>query len=378
MPTKNFKLQKGDRVIISIKKGSPARVARPAAGNPKAVLKTRPADEYLARRKRAAGINFIDTGHLAGGGSIHVSFLPTISYSSTLDASVAPITDEQKTALVGELEAEVFEIALESFATEYHKIGKTEVFEKAIFVSFETEEGSVSGNLSEIDEWTAQGLKLKSSSLSSLQLSTDGFLFDELNLDFADLEASGIKVTATMDADAPDAAFTPGLKMDVFLMPALLFHNAAVVYNNGFHTHTDENGTVSAYISKKELLNNNYSTLPRSLYDEVQTAFAESPGSYLREYKLMKVINQVPDARALRGVTDFVETPPYDYFFTWTSFSPSSFPFSTIYTPTGVDNSGAPVTENTSYGVTFSGIELNRLVMIIKKNGSYFYFWRVD
>lgn len=334
--------------------------------------------DYLKRRKPPAGINFYDVGYLRNGNSLYASFLPSITYSTTQDATVAPISDEQKAALVSELEALIFATAAENFTSSYHKINKSEVYEKAIFVSFPNGDGVVSGRLSEIDQWTSAGLKLKNENLAGFELSTDGFLFDSLDLNFSAPGDAGIKITATFDVNAPDAAFTPGLKMDVFLMPSLIFHSAIVIYNDGFHTYTNGGTTISSLISKKEILNNNYSTLPRHLYDDLIAAFEHAPGSYSRDYGLIKLIAQMPEARALRGVTDFVETPPYDYFFSWSNFSPTAFPFPTVYTPTGIDNSGAPIVEDISRGVNLGELDLNRLIMIIKKNNEYFYFWRVD
>lgn len=369
MSTKDYRTK--DEIIVSVNgKGSDAD-GDAESSRPGAVIPSKKRRSFLPRRG-VSGINFIDLGRLKAGGENLAHFAPTISRPpSDLNSIVTPITDPQKIALVSDLQNAFFTFPSIEWKNQFEKITKGSAFEKAITVGFTDSDGDpVSGNLSEIDNWTSSGLDLTGAEVATLAIAGH-FLFDCL-LDFS---APGYRITTIRDPAAPEAAFTALPKMTVYLAPALIYSSGLTGYTTGLHLYIDGGGVPhSDVVTVKDTLNAIYSVLPRFLYADFLHAIAETDG-YQLNYKIWQILKQFNYSRLLRGTLDFHEIPPYSYFTVWQDLPPSDFPYAPLYTPGGLNESG--FVNDLEFGSELSdGLNFDRFVLAVEQNGQFFYFWK--
>lgn len=372
MAINDYKPKNGEEIRVKIiREGEGSDAGRTPKRRSSALLKATKPDDYLPRRLKTGAIRFFDLIRPVAGAEIFASFTPVWTRpANSLAIGFAAITEAEAGTLVNETVSLLLATAAGDWPATFERVRKGEVYERAILASYDIDGNPQAGDLSALDEWTEAGLKLPADSVADLQL-TGSFLFD-CTVDFGDL--SNFKITAEPSIDAPAVAFTPSPAMDIFLAPEIVFSSGNTQYYNGLHVFTDVNGTHSDLIEYVEELNYVYSVIPRNETAAVLAAFdAAGYGFY---FALWQILKRLPAVRFTRGKWDFHESPPYDYFVVWFDPAVSEFPFSGIYTPTGIV--GATNVSNINYGANFGyGLAFDRLSFAIRKGGQTFYFWRL-
>lgn len=336
----------------------------------------RPRDYLIPSKK--AGINFYDTG-LKKVGDVwtnHVSDLiispPIALVGGSIDIPAA--TEEEISEMMADIETAVFAVSLENWASNFYKIAKGNAdYEKSITVAFERNGTPVEANLTELPEWKSGGLLLSQSQVESLVIGPDWALYRE---GFA-LSGDDVKFTLTNSYSADAVAFNPSTRMDIFLMPGIIFNSGVAQYFNGFVSYPGP-PPGSDVIYYLDVLNNNYNVLHRDLLAQRYLIHPSGITSYQLNYRVWTLIKQLHGARAKRIKTEMQNNPPtYPYSTIMTDLAANDFPFSAIYTNT-VEPTMGTHQQNQTNGADFGSVEATdsrRLVALIRKGGVWYYMW---
>jgi hypothetical protein len=239
----------------------------------------------------------------------------------------APVTNAYAFAVYNTIKNEIDLIDFEVFPETFFEIKKgSGAFEKAVTVNI-----TVSGTPTDIklidatgDIWTPAGLKLTSEQALALVIKPEGALWNSSAIDFSEM-----KITIENDYNAPEFPFTPSTKMDIYLMPTLIFHGNSSEYKNGLMT----GATFNDHRHQHDLLNNQVQVFPRAgvadYFDFVENA--SGLDAYQINYRYMLLSKLFPDQRAKRAVQEINNANPTEYVFSSSNPSPSDVPFADIY-----------------------------------------------
>ena len=336
---------------------------------------SRPDD--LIPRRRKDSINFYDLGQIKIDGvfqTLDVDFIPEVTIDGERDFEYLILSGDID-AMMEEIEDIVFSVPFSDWKSKFYKIVKGDIsFEKTVRMNFDRGGTPVSDTLNNLPEWTSGGLSLSPTQLGDLIVSPDSVLYHR-PLDF-----TSYKVTSENDPDAEGVEFTPSGQMDIFIWPSVVVNSSTVQYRNGLHTFIDGSGTHSDEIMHSELLNGYALVFERGLTEEL-VGIDYDGTSYEVFYDLTQMLKQLSASRGRHILRDFAESPPYDYSSILSALSPSSIPFSTIYTNTSGPTTPSTHVHNESFGVNLTNLISDRetptLIAVIKKGPSWFYMWNI-
>lgn len=374
----DFKLKRGEEIIIEIDTEDTSEISisgfqkRNRKSSP--LLRPKKKGRYLPRRAAPSGIRFFDLYQT------YESFVPghSLSDAGNLFITYDSVTDEHIADLTAVLEVPIFSVPFENWKSHFNLIKPNKTIARAISVNYTDQSGNlIAAELPDVEAFSSDGvLQLAQSELETLVIQPGSFLFPFDAALHCGEENPQLKITNVRSFDAEPVSFAPGVKMDIYYFPELIYRNAFVTFYDGLHIFTDANGTHSDLIRRLQEMFLVLSVLPREFFDDVIDAYLDIPDAYLQHYAFFQILKQMPDAAGVDGISDFNEFPPYSYFTTWNNLSTGGFPYPTIYTPGGINND--TFVYNLGHGVTFfaPGVP-NRLVMMINKGNEWFYFWKV-
>lgn len=223
MSEKKFIVNPGDEIVIRIPKktnrnSSPAAPPSPSPSK-KAVLRSRPADDFLPRRLSPGGLlNFYDLGLMKNESGDFVDLDFVISKPTTADNSLS-IT-APTTADFEDLQNRFFETDLTEWKNTFYKIARTDAtdYDLGLKIGDDADETI----LDETNEkWTADGLKV-TKSLRRLR-------FDYLSAFYAfDTRSAAIKITADPDYESAEVNLNVSKEANIFLVPTLAYQDVEI------------------------------------------------------------------------------------------------------------------------------------------------------
>lgn len=247
-----FRINKGDELVIGLKKGTHAEVG----GRRRSSVRHRGRDESYPARRLAGLINFYDLGQKKNGSGLFEDLSFLVSPTITPDYSAPPPIGP---ADVAALYDQIFSVPFGQWSQKFKRFSGADAKLYKQVVSGESFGLDFSDGEA---EWTGQGLKLSSAQLSDPMFRIDHFLgiswspFFGVTLKSSD-PSNRNHITETLDPDAPESSsFAVGGKMDIYLMPRILFSGG----EGSFEVTPGVTLPLTLY-----LLNQNYVIFPRAV-----------------------------------------------------------------------------------------------------------------
>lgn len=296
--------------------------------------------DYLSRRRRPGGITFYDLGQFANGTSLTHHFTQDI-----IDGSIQPPEESQILSELVEIRDHIFETPESQMFSAFKKLNKSAAVAQSLQIGLYDADTDtvVYAAPADIDAFVGDSLTITQEQADQFDMSGDNAIFPFTLSPYAD---AGFKITSVRDYSASAVSFTPSVKMDIAIAPALSEMNASVNYPSGTP------GT-----SLVDIMGGVVSTIPRNLAP-VATGFA-----YADTYDKWRMMRGLPDIRARRNDISDV----------WSDISPASFaPPAYFPAPPATPDPGSTSAVGQIIDVADQSGELR---MIIKQNGQFFYFW---
>jgi hypothetical protein len=275
-------------------------------------------------------------------------------------------------------------VPLHEYTSRFKHLNEDVLLTDSVFIRYTDEDSnliqtSIGNYITEFENFEDGKLLLTDEEVLTLDI-RGLFSFYGTYVDLAS-PAANIKITSTYDPDADAIAFVPSKSMDIFLVPAISNIYAETKYYNGIHSYwTGGSPGVGTLIDDyyeyhdflnagMQILSPDYFTVWRNTLD-----FLADKSMY-HQAQFFKTL---PNVSAKRGLRDFYETPPYNYFQVYSDLDIDDFPIA-MYTSEGVVEGPSQENLGVAASVTSpsSSIESSRLIFIIKKSGVTYYFWKI-
>lgn len=348
----SIKVNKGERVVITVGRKSSPSAAQGGRKLPKKLLSRPKGVNYEVRRRDdALGlIRIFDFGERVDGAP-DPYYMYDLGVYLDSDLSPVPFTPGagDLTAGYSSLKAQVLAVPEGELFEKFRHLTKTHPTSTAVGLSFSDDGAPVSTTPPNTDRFDSDGLRLKQSEVSA------GFevfgVFPYFAHESVTGQAASLKFTATPAYSADAVDFSPSKTMDIGLMPTLAYQKGRAAY--------DESGSLIV-----QHLNGFSATAVRN-----GRALDYSGGTYQTFYMLQDFMLDDPNARAFEPEPS--PGPPYWQTLPLGSYRPASkFPAPPSTPPGPFDF--IDVTQLSDWVLIPGGT----LIAVIRKGGSFYYVWK--
>lgn len=313
-----------EKIVIDILKDGAEPSKPPPVEEVYGMLPTRQFRRKAYRRPSglASLIKFWDLGYYLSGQTNAGRQAPPFDMVNGVPGDYTGATDQ---AMLTAIQAEVLAIPRNDWQATFRRIEKGSDFEGSISVGIGAEEFT----LAVFPGWKADGLHLTPTESEAFYLSFAPPLYSQQFFIIDGLDPDFTKVTSTPDINAPAVDFTPGSRMNVYIMPPAYEYFGQAMYTDGAGTHT-------------EYLDYFRAVFDRNLFNGYLTLGNEFVLPRLRQARAFHVLRPVSDP----------DNPIVS------SIDPLDYPTAGLGT----------------YEISFF-VLTNMLYGVVEKDGQWYYFW---